>query len=55
MGDSKLGVGYRIQHPKFGRGVIVEMDAAYYTIWFADGNGTRAIDREFDGLMVLEK
>jgi hypothetical protein len=55
MGDSKLGVGSRIQHPKFGRGVIVEMDAAYYTIWFADGNATRSIDREFDGLMVLEK
>jgi hypothetical protein len=31
------------------------MDAAYYTIWFADGNSTRSIDREFDGLMVLEK
>jgi hypothetical protein len=48
-------MGYRIQHPKFGRGVIVEMDAAYYTIWFVDGNSTRSIDREFDGLMVLEK
>jgi len=55
MGDSKLGVGSRIQHPKFGRGVIVEMDATYYTIWFVDGNSTRSIDREFDGLMVLEK
>lgn len=55
MGDSKLGVGSRIQHPKFGRGVIVNMDAAYYTIWFEDGNSTRAIDREFEGMVVLEK
>ncbi len=55
MGDSKLGVGSRIEHPKFGKGVIVEMDAAYYTIWFSDGNSTRAIDREFHGLVVLEK
>jgi len=55
MGDSKLGVGSRIEHPKFGKGVIVEMDAAYYTIWFSDGNSTRAIDREFQGMVVLEK
>jgi DUF438 domain-containing protein len=26
-----------------------------YTIWFQDGNNTRDIDREFDGLIVLEK
>ena len=27
MGDSKLGVGSRIEHPKFGKGVIVDPDA----------------------------
>lgn len=55
MGDSKLGIGSRIQHPKYGRGVVVNLDASYYTIWFQDGNNTRDIDREFDGLIVLEK
>ena len=30
MGDNQLGVGSRIEHPKFGKGVIVDMDASYY-------------------------
>ncbi len=55
MGDSKLGIGSRVEHPKFGKGVIVEMDASYYTIWFKEGNSTRGIDRTYDGLIVLEK
>ena len=55
MGDSQLGIGSRIEHPKFGKGVIVDMDASYYTLWFKEGNATRGIDRSFDGLQVLEK
>ena len=55
MGDIHLGIGSRIEHPKFGKGVIVDMDASYYTIWFKEGNSTRGIDRSFEGLEVLEK
>jgi hypothetical protein len=50
-----LGIGSRIDHPKYGRGVIVDMDAEFYTIWFRDGNNTRGISREFDGMQILEK
>ena len=53
--DTQLGIGSRIEHSKFGRGVIVDMDASYYSIWFRDGGSTRGIDRSFDGLQVLEK
>ncbi len=49
-----LGIGSRIEHPKFGRGVIVDADAEYYTVWFREGNGTRGIARNFEGLQVLE-
>lgn len=55
MGDTQLGIGSRIEHPKFGKGVIVDMDASYYSIWFREGGSTRGIDRTFDGLQVLEK
>ncbi len=55
MGDSQLGIGSRIEHPKFGKGVIVDIDTEYYSIWFKDGNSTRGIDRSFEGLTVLEK
>lgn len=49
-----LGTGSRIEHPKYGRGVIVDMDAEYYTIWFRDGGNTRGIARNFEGMQVLE-
>lgn len=52
--SENLGTGSRIEHPKFGKGVIVDIDAEYYTIWFRDGNSTRGIARNFEGLQVLE-
>jgi len=55
MGDNQLGIGSRIEHPKYGKGVIVDMDASYYSIWFRDGGSTRGIDRSYEGLNVLEK
>ncbi|HLP19995.1 MAG TPA: hypothetical protein VK174_06820 [Chitinophagales bacterium] len=55
MGDYNLGVGSRVEHPKYGKGVIVDMDTEYYSIWFKDGGSTRGIARDFDGLIVLER
>ncbi len=55
MGDYNLGVGSRIQHPKYGKGVVVEIDAEFYTIWFRDGGESRSIGRNYEGLEVLEK
>jgi hypothetical protein len=55
MGDYNLGVGSRIEHPKYGKGVVVDMDTEFYSIWFKDGNSTRGISRDFQGLVVLEK
>jgi hypothetical protein len=55
MGDYNLGVGSRIEHPKYGKGVIVDMDTEYYSIWFKDGGSTRGIARDYEGLTVLER
>ena len=55
MGDYNLGIGSRIEHPKYGKGVVVDMDTEFYSIWFKDGNSTRGIARNFEGLTVLEK
>src|SRR5579872_6883781 len=55
MGDNQLGTGSRIEHPKFGKGVIVDIDTEFYTIWFKDGNSTRGIARDYEGMTVLEK
>ena len=55
MSDYNLGIGSRIEHPKYGKGVVVEMDTEFYSIWFKDGNSTRGIARDYEGMTVLEK
>lgn len=53
--DSNLGIGSRVDHPKYGKGVVVNLDAEYYTIYFLEEGATRGIARDFDGLTALEK
>ncbi|MCX6198832.1 MAG: hypothetical protein NTY88_06375 [Bacteroidetes bacterium] len=55
MGDYNLGIGSRIEHPKYGRGVVVDMDTEFYSVWFKDGGDTRGIARDYNGITVLEK
>lgn len=49
-----LGVGSRVEHPHFGKGVVVEVGSEFYTIWFKTQNGTKSIGKEFE-LKVIEK
>lgn len=53
MNDLNLGVGSRVQHPQFGKGVIIQVRTDAYEITFIE-NGTRIIQRDFDGLKVIE-
>lgn len=53
--DNNLGIGSRVQHPKYGKGVVVNLDAEFYTIWFLEEGNSRGIGRDYEGLMILEK
>ena len=53
--DQSLGIGSRVDHPHFGRGVVVDLSAESYIIWFKSQQGTRPIGKDFAGLVVLEK
>lgn len=53
--DNNLGIGSRVEHPHFGRGVVVDLTAESYITWFKSQNGTRPIGRDFEGLKVIEK
>ncbi|MCB0699077.1 MAG: hypothetical protein H6551_05235 [Chitinophagales bacterium] len=53
MESTSLGIGSRVEHPHFGKGVIVDVSSELYIIWFKSQNGTKSINREFD-LKVLE-
>lgn len=51
--ETTLGIGSRVDHPHFGRGVIVDISSELYIIWFKSQNGTKSINKEFD-LKVIE-
>jgi hypothetical protein len=49
-----LGIGSRVEHPHFGKGVIVDLGSEFYTIWFKSQNATKSIGKDFE-LKVIEK
>jgi len=53
MAAALLGVGSRIKHPQFGKGVIVQIRSDAYEITFIE-HGTRQILREYEGLEIIE-
>lgn len=46
--DNTLSIGSRVEHPHFGRGVIVDVSSELYTIWFKSQHGTKSINKEFE-------
>ncbi len=53
--DTQAGIGSRVEHVHFGRGVIVDATLDAYTIWFRSQQGTRNISKDFEGLTMVEK
>lgn len=53
--STQLGIGSRVDHLHFGKGVIVDTASEFYIIWFKSQQGTKSISKDFDGLKVLEE
>ncbi|HTM65598.1 MAG TPA: hypothetical protein VL093_04710 [Flavipsychrobacter sp.] len=49
-----LGIGSRVEHPHFGKGVVVEAASEFYTIWFKSSNSTKTVSKDYAELRVLE-
>jgi hypothetical protein len=47
-----LGIGSRVEHPSFGKGVIVDIGTDFFNIWFKSANTVKSIGKNFD-LRVL--
>ncbi len=48
-------IGTKIEHPKFGKGVIVnDSDEYSYNIYFGEETGEKEISKNFDGLVVIK-
>lgn len=53
MSETTLGVGSRIKHPQFGKGVVVQIRSDAYEITFIE-HGIRVILRDYEGLEIIE-
>jgi hypothetical protein len=50
----KLGIGTKVEHPKFGAGVIVgNEEEEVYEIYFRQDSQEREISKGFDGLVIV--
>lgn len=52
--SAQLGTGSRVEHPHFGKGVIVDYSTESYIIWFKSQQGTRTISKDYEELKVLQ-
>ena len=48
-----LGIGARVEHPKFGEGIVVGLDQSTVEVFFKS-EGDRSIDRSYEGLEIIE-
>ena len=44
----ELGIGSRIEHPNFGKGVVVDQGTDFYNIWFKNANAVKSIGKNFE-------
>jgi len=51
--DIELGIGSRIIHPQFGKGVIIQEYTEAYDISFIE-HGIRRITKDYGNLEVIE-
>lgn len=49
-----LGIGSRIEHAHFGRGIVVEVASEFYVVWFKSQNAAKNVSKDYEGLKVLE-
>ena len=53
--SAQLGIGSRVDHPNFGKGVVVDTASEFYIIWFKSQQGTKSISKDFADLKTLEE
>ena len=55
MDTQILGVGSRVEHPHYGRGVVVDVASEFYVTWFKSQSGTKNIGKDYADLKVIER
>ncbi len=53
--STQLGIGSRVDHPSFGKGVVVDTALEFYIIWFKSQQATKSISKDYADLKTLEQ
>jgi hypothetical protein len=53
--STQLGIGSRVEHPHFGKGVVVDTASEFYIIWFKSQQGTKSISKDYTELKTIEE
>jgi hypothetical protein len=51
--STPLGIGSRVDHAHFGKGVVVDTALEFYIIWFKSQQGTKSISKDYPDLKTL--
>lgn len=52
--EQSLGIGSRVEHPHFGRGIVVDIASEFYIVYFRSQQAAKSINKEYD-LKVIER
>lgn len=52
--ENTLGIGSKVEHPHFGKGIVVETANKFYTIWFKSQNAAKSVSKDYKDLRVLD-
>jgi hypothetical protein len=52
--EESYGIGTTVEHPHFGRGVIVETASEFYTIWFKSQPTAKQVTKDYKDLRILQ-
>lgn len=54
METVNLGIGTRVDHRLFGKGVVVDVSSESHIVWFKSQQGTRNISKEYTDMRVTD-
>jgi len=52
--ENTIGIGSKVEHPHFGKGIIVETTSEFYTVWFKSQNSAKTVSRDYKELKILD-
>ncbi len=53
MEEASIGIGSRVDHTLFGKGIIVEISSESYLIWFKSQNSVKNVSKSWEGLRIV--